>query len=108
AARCFGLPLGGLPLGAARAAIGALRSAAHQRAALYAGLAHQVAGTALEAAAGASDVPPEILADFIEENGLGDTTGVREAFAPPAPILAPTGAIVSGTSSSEGHEGEAA
>jgi hypothetical protein len=85
AARCFGMPVDELPLGAARAAIRGLQVAAQQRAALYAAMAHQVVGTMLEAAAGASDVPPEVLADFIEENGLGDMTGVREAFAPSAP-----------------------
>jgi hypothetical protein len=81
AARCFGIPQGELPLGEARAAVQGLQSVAQPRAALYTALAHRVAGTAMEAAAGASDVPAEILADFIEENALGDTTGVRGTFA---------------------------
>jgi hypothetical protein len=81
AARCFGVQQGELPLGEARAAVQGLQSAAQQRAALYTALALQVAGTAMEAAASASEVPPEILADYIEENALGDMTGVRETFA---------------------------
>jgi hypothetical protein len=108
AARCFGMPAGELPLGTARAAIRGLQVAAQQRAALYAAMVHQVAGTRLDAAANASDVPAEVLADFIEENGLGDMTGVREAFAPPAPTLALVGTAPSGASSSEEGEGQAA
>lgn len=90
-----------LPLGIARAAVRGLQLAAQQRATLYATMAHQVAGTALEAAAVASDVPPEILADFIAENRMGDMAGVREAFAPPAPLQAGTAVP---TSTGEGED----
>lgn len=66
----------------------ATEQAGYTQAALIADLAALAAGTEMEAAASANDVPVGILADFVEERG-GDVTAVRQVMADAAPVVAP-------------------
>jgi hypothetical protein len=53
----------------------------HARVGVYAGLTGAVAGTALQLAAEADDVPPAILADFVEDNTGADMSSVQALFS---------------------------
>lgn len=80
AAAAFGVELG-LPLVLSRSAVEGLRSLAHAKARSYAQMAEQARGTPLADAAANNEVPPMILADYVEEKCDGDATAAREAFA---------------------------
>jgi hypothetical protein len=59
----------------------ALRHACKAQAAVYAEMARAVRGTPLEAAAADGEVPPLVLADFVEEECEQDASAARVAFA---------------------------
>jgi hypothetical protein len=80
AARCFGVKAS-VPTDDMCDRVLALREACKARAAVYAGMAKAAQDTALGPAAAEGEVPPLVLADFVEEECEQDASAARVAFA---------------------------
>jgi hypothetical protein len=79
AAEVFGVD--GLPIDETQQMLNMMSSNARQCAVLYGAMATRVMGTMLESAAENSEVPPGILADFIEDMTGEDMSHVHDTFA---------------------------
>ena len=80
AATLYGIDVNSLPFQTSFSRLTSLRGVNGVRTALAAQLTEMATGTRFEAAAKADEIPVEILADAMEDEG-NDTTSIRSAFA---------------------------